>query len=164
MVLAAVLVGLLAATSEEPVNWINAQLLAQERGMAFGVRNEPLRSTAGWGNLIEVHLSHDSQEHVLAGTVLNGEPHIVQIDGYWLDFVARGLVLVSEHVEQPGILGRMGTVLGANGININFVQVGRRERGGPGRMVLGLDDPLTPEVLAQVMSLPSIRTAKMVRL
>ncbi|MBM4429207.1 MAG: phosphoglycerate dehydrogenase [Chloroflexi bacterium] len=164
MVLAAVLVGLLSATAEEPVNWINSQLLAQERGIAFGVRHEPLRNTAGWGNLIEVHLCQDSREHVLAGTILNGEPHIVQIDGYWLDFVARGLVLVSEHIEQPGILGRMGTVLGANGININFVQVGRKERGGPGRMVLGLDDPLTPEVLAQVMSLPSIRSAKMVQL
>ena len=164
LIVSAVLVGLLAGTSEEAVNWVNAHVVAQERGIAFAGRHEPLRSTSGWSNLIELRLSVDSQQHVIAGTILRAEPHIVQIDGYWLDFVARGLLLVSEHIEQPGILGRMGTVLGAAGINISFVQVGRHQRGGPGMMVLGLDDPLTPEVLAQVLALPSIRSARMVRL
>jgi len=105
-----------------------------------------------------------SGRHTLAGTVLRGEPHVVQIDGQWLDFVARGLLLVSEHIEQPGILGRMGTVLGEVGINIHFVQVGRRQRGGPGTLVLGLDDPLTQEALHSILALPSIRSAHMVRL
>jgi D-3-phosphoglycerate dehydrogenase len=164
LILSAVLVGLLAGTTEEAVNWINAQVVAHERGIAFAGRHEPLTSTAGWANLIELRLSTDSQQRVVAGAVLRGEPHIVQIDGYWLDFVARGLLLVSEHIEQPGILGRMGTVLGEAGVNIHFVQVGRRDRGGPGRMVLGLDDPLTPAVLEQVLALPSIRFARMVRL
>jgi uncharacterized protein with ACT and thioredoxin-like domain len=100
----------------------------------------------------------------VAGAVLRGEPHIVRVDDYWLDFVARGLLLVSEHIEQPGILGRMGTVLGNAGVNIHFVQVGRRERGGPGLLVLGLDDQLTPQVLNQVLSLPSIRSARMAKL
>jgi D-3-phosphoglycerate dehydrogenase len=71
---------------------------------------------------------------------------------------------VSEHIEQPGILGRMGTLLGNAGVNIHFVQVGRQERGGPGMLVLGLDDPLSPDCLEQVLGLPSIRSAKMVRL
>ena len=163
LILSAVLVGLLAGTSEEAVNWINAQVVARERGIAFAGRHEPLRGTAGWANLIELRLSVDSQQRMVAGAVLRGEPHIVHIDGYWLDFVARGLLLISEHIEQPGILGRMGTVLGDAGINIHFVQVGRRERGGPGILVLGLDDPLTPEAQEHVLSLPSIRSARMVR-
>jgi len=164
LILSAALVGLLAGASDEPVNWINAQMVAQERGIAIAARHEPLRSTAGWANLIELRFRTDSQERVLAGTILRAEPHIVQIYGYWLDFVAGGLLLVTEHIEQPGILGRMGTVLGNAGVNIHFVQVGRQQRGGPGLLVLGLDDPLTPEVLAQVLALPSIRSAKMVRL
>ncbi len=138
-------------------------MLAHERGIAFAGRQEPL-TRSGWANLIELRLTTDSQQREVAGAVLRGEPHIVQIDGYWLDFVARGLLLVSEHIEQPGILGRMGTVLGNAGVNIHFVQVGRRERGGRGILVLGLDDPLTPEVLEQVLALPSIRSARMVRL
>jgi D-3-phosphoglycerate dehydrogenase len=55
-------------------------------------------------------------------------------------------------------------MLGDAGVNIHFVQVGRQERGGPGTLVLGLDDPLTPEVLEQVLALPSILSARMVRL
>ena len=95
---------------------------------------------------------------------MRAEPHIVQVDGYGLDFLARGLLLVSEHIEQPRILGRMGTVLGNRGVNIHFVQVGRQKRGGPGLLVLGLDDAPTPEVLAEVSALPSILSAKIVRL
>ncbi len=164
LILSAALVGLLAGASEEPLNWINAQMVAQERGIAVAARHEPLRRTAGWANLIELRLATDERQHALAGTILRGEPHIVQIDGYWLDVAAHGLLLVSQHIEQPGILGRMGTVLGNAGINIHFVQVGRQQRGGPGLLVMGLDDPLTPALLEQVLALPSIRSATMVRL
>jgi D-3-phosphoglycerate dehydrogenase len=163
LIVSTVLVGLLKNTSEEPVNWINASVVAQERGIAFAGRRKP-SNEGGWANLIEVRLRTDSGEREVAGTVLRGEPHVVQIDGYWLDFVARGLLLVSRHVEQPGILGRMGTVLGDAGVNIHFVQVGRRERGGPGILVLGLDDTPRPEVLNSVLALPSIRSARMVKL
>lgn len=180
-----VLVGLLAGASEEPVNWINAQWVARERGIAFAGRLEPESNAGGWANWIELRVGSAASggqapaqptapmgwseqcavySHRVAGAVLRGEPHIVRMDDYWLDFVARGLLLVSEHIEQPGILGRMGTVLGNAGVNIHFVQVGRRERGGPGLLVLGLDDALTPAVLEQVLSLPSIRSARMVRL
>ncbi len=164
LVLSAALVGLLSGASEEPVNWINAQVVAHERGIAVAARHEPLRRTAGWANLIELRLTRDARDYILAGTILRSEPHIVQINGYWLDFVAEGLLLVSEHIEQPGILGRMGTVLGDAGVNIHFVQVGRQQRGGPGMLVLGLDDALAPEVLKEVLALPSIRSARMVKL
>lgn len=163
LIVSTVLAGLLKSTAEEPVNWINASVVAQERGIAFAGRRKP-ENEAGWANLIEVRLVSDSQEREIAGAVLRREPHVVQIDGYWLDFVARGLLLITQHTEQPGILGRMGTVLGEAGVNIHFVQVGRRERGGPGILVLGLDDPLSEAVLNQVMALPSIRSAKMVQL
>jgi len=101
---------------------------------------------------------------LLSGTVIRGQPHIVRIDAYWLDFVADGLLLVTEHVEQPGVIGQMGTLLGQEGINISFVQVGRQKRGGPGLMVVGLDDPISDETLARVMTMPSIRSARVIRL
>ena len=58
----------------------------------------------------------------------------------------------------------MGTLLGEAGINIHFVQVGRQERGGAGLLVMGLDDPLSPETQANVLALPSIRSVTMVSL
>jgi D-3-phosphoglycerate dehydrogenase len=180
-----VLVGLLSGGAEEPVNWINAQWVARERGIAFAGRLEPESNANGWANWIELRVGSAAvtgqgagqsagcvrgselcpvYSHRVAGAVLRGEPHIVRVDDHWLDFVARGLLLVSEHIEQPGILGRMGTVLGNAGVNIHFVQVGRRERGGPGLLVMGLDDQLTPEAMRDVLALPSIRSAKMVSL
>jgi hypothetical protein len=164
LVVSSVLVGLLAGSAEEGINWINAGLIAQERGIAFAGRLEPGTTMAGWSNWIELRVIVNGQPRSVAGAVLRNEPHIVHVNGYWLDFVAQGSLLVSEHIEQAGILGRMGTVLGNAGVNIHFVQVGRQERGGPGLLVLGLDDPLTPDVLNQVLALPSIRSARMVRL
>jgi len=164
LLLSAALAGLLQGASEEPVNWINAQVVARERGISLATRLEPPEYALGWASLLELTLCSETSQHVLAGTVLRAEPHIVQVDGYGLDFLAGGLLLVSEHIEQPGILGRMGTVLGNRGVNIHFVQVGRQKRGGPGLLVLGLDDAPTPEVLAQVCALPSILSAKIVRL
>jgi len=164
LVLSAALVGVLHHASEEPVNWINAQMVAHDRGIAVAAGRKPLSSTAGWANLIELRVRSNSKQHIVAGTVLRSEPHIVQIDGFWLDFPARGLLLVSEHIEQPGILGRMGTFLGKAGINIHFVQVGRQQRGGPGMLVMGLDDPLTAETQEDILALPSIRSVRMVRL
>ncbi|MGQ9733398.1 MAG: phosphoglycerate dehydrogenase, partial [Candidatus Zipacnadales bacterium] len=145
---AALLVGLLSSISEEPLNLVNATVIAQSRGLMLVEHKTP--QAENFAGLITLRASTTQGERVLAGTVMRGEPHIVCIDEYWLDFVAEGLLLVSEHIEQPGIIGRMGTLLGNAGINISFVQVGRRQRGGPGVMVLGIDDPLSPEVLAQV--------------
>jgi D-3-phosphoglycerate dehydrogenase len=165
---AAVLAGLFSAASEEPVNLVNAPILAREHGLT--VQEARTSEAQDWPGLITLRTrttqaaSMQTREHVIAGTVLRGKPHVVRIEDYWLDFVPEGLLLVSEHTEQPGVLGRMGTLLGAAGINISFVQVGRRERGGAGVMVLGVDDVLSDAVMQQVRAMPSVRSARLVRL
>ncbi len=164
LVVSSLLVGLLADSAEEGINWVNSQWVARERGISFAARLEPEVTSSGWSHWIELRVQADGVKRSVTGAVLRGEPHVIQVNGYWLDFVARGLLLVSDHREQPGILGRMGTLLGNAGLNIHFVQVGRKERGGAGLLVMGLDDPLTPAVLEQVLALPSIRSARMVRL
>ncbi len=97
------------------------------------------------------------------GSVVRGRPHVVGIDGYWLDFPLEGYLLLSEHVEQAGVLGRMGTILGEAGVSISFVQVGRWGRGSRGVMVLGLDDPVPAGLLERMRALPSIRTARLIQ-
>ncbi len=159
---AALLMGLLSGISEIPLNLVNATVAAQGRGLAIVEHKTP--EAANFASLITLRATTTQGERLVSGTVMRGEPHIVCIDDYWLDFVAEGLLLVSEHREQPGIIGRMGTLLGDAGINIWFVQVGRRERGGPGVMVLGIDDAISPEVLAAIDQLPSVRFARVVEL
>lgn len=162
LITAAALAGLLAEAVQEPVNLVNAPVIAREHGL---VVNEVRTSEAGdFTDLITLRARTTTREHVLAGTVMRGQPHIVRVDDYWLDFVADGSLLVTEHVEQPGIIGQMGTFLGNAGVSISFVQVGRQARGGQGLMVMGLDDALNDGLLAQMMTLPSIRSARVVSL
>lgn len=159
---AAILVGLLGSISDEPVNLVNATMIAKSRGVLLVEQRTP--EAANLTSLITLRVQTTRGERIVAGTVMRGEPHIVRIDDFWLDFVAAGHLLVSEHIEQPGIIGRMGMLLGENGINIHFVQVGRLGRGARGVMVVGIDDPLPSPVLAQVHRLPSIRWARTVEL
>ncbi|MBM3190333.1 MAG: ACT domain-containing protein, partial [Chloroflexi bacterium] len=115
-------------------------------------------------SLVTLRAETTRGERLISGTVVRDEPHIVRIDECWFDFVGRGHLLVSEHTEQPGVIGQMGTILGEAGVNISFVEVGRERRGGRGIMVVGVDEPISPEVLARIMRMPSIRAAHLVSL
>lgn len=157
---AAALTGLLSHTCDEMVNLINAEMVARERGILLSERRVP--AAENFTSLLTLKAATTVGERTLVGTVMRGEPHLVGIDGFWFDSVLEGRLLVSEHVEQPGIIGRMGLLLGEAGVNIFFVQVGRRERGGHGVMVMGVDDPISDELLGRIMTLPSIRAAWLV--
>jgi D-3-phosphoglycerate dehydrogenase len=163
LVTSAALVGLLSESSEEQVNIVNVRLVAQDRGLVVSeVRTSEAQDLAG---LITLRVQNAAGGRTLGGSIIRGRPHIVRIDDYsWFDLLAEGLLLVSEHVEAPGIIGQMGTLLGEAGINISFVQVGRQARGGRGLMVTGIDDAVSPEALGRVLALPSVRSARVVRL
>jgi len=162
LVTASALAGLLSEASEEPVNVVNAPLIARERGLVVNeVRTSEVQDLAG---LITLQAQANGRTRLLAGTVLRDQPHIVRIDDYWIDVTAAGILLVSEHVEQPGVIGQMGTLLGEEGINISFVQVGRQARGGRGIMVVGVDDALSPRAMERIMAMPSIIDAWLVKL
>jgi len=157
---AAALTGLLSHTCDEMVNLINAEMVARERGILLSERRVP--TAENFTSLLTLKAATSVGERALVGTVMRGQPHLVAIDGFWLDFILDGLLLISEHIEQPGIIGRMGLLLGEADVNISFVQVGRRERGGHGVMVVGVDDSISEELLGRIMTLPSIRAAWLV--
>ena len=94
-----------------------------------------------------------------AGTVLREEPHIVEADGYWVDFVPSGPLLFTYHRDRPGMIGRVGTLLGAADVNISGMYVGRQAPREQAMMVLTLDDPVPPAVLAQINSEEDIEGA-----
>lgn len=154
LITASILTGLLSPVAEGPVNRINAMLIARERGWVISERKSV--APENFTSLVTMSVETSAGQRLVAGTVMRDEPHIVRVDDYWLDFVPRGHLLISEHVEGPGIIGRVGMAVGDAGINISFIQLGRQARGGTGLMVLGLDDPVTPELLKAMSELPSI--------
>lgn len=86
----------------------------------------------------------------MRGAVVQGEPHIVSMNGLWVDIAAIGHLLLTGHQDRPGIIGRVGTALGEADINISFMHVGRRAPRSQAIMVLGTDEPVPADLLAQM--------------
>jgi hypothetical protein len=101
---------------------------------------------------------------MVRGSVLQGEPYIVGINEHWVDFPATGNLLLSFHRDRPGIIGRVGTILGQSDINISFMHVGREGPRTDAIMVLGTDEQTPPEILEQLASISHINWLKAVAL
>jgi L-serine deaminase len=85
-----------------------------------------------------------------------GEPRVVQLDAFRVDFVPEGRFLVSRHEDRPGVVGKIGTILGENDINIASMQVGRDAPRGKAMMILAVDDAVDDTVLARLRSIPAM--------
>ncbi len=158
----AALQGLLAPTVEARVTPVNAPLLARERGLRIGERTNP--DAENYAGLLVIRAETAEGSRVFSGTVLRGEPHIIQVDGYWVDFVPTGSLLFTYHRDRPGMIGRVGTLLGASDVNISGMHVGRiapRERA---MMVLMLDEPASEEVLDHIRAEEDVDQAYIVTL
>jgi D-3-phosphoglycerate dehydrogenase / 2-oxoglutarate reductase len=160
---AAAIKGLLAPITEERVNLINARLVARSRGLNV-VEHKAERSESTYASLMTVAVRNNGDERLLAGTTFQEEPRLVRIDDYWVDVTPVGTVLITQHLDRPGMIGRVGTLLGEGDVNISSMQVGRRIRRGDAIMIMNLDEPLSEDLLTQIASIPDIRTVKQVSL
>ncbi|MBI2864528.1 MAG: phosphoglycerate dehydrogenase [Chloroflexi bacterium] len=155
--------GLLEPVSEEVVNLVNANVIANSRGLH--IIEQKGTTCENYTSLVTLKITTSSGVSTVAGTVMRGEPHIVQVDGYWLDVVpSEPYLLFSHHRDRPGIIGAVGTLLGRADINISFMQLGRMRSRGPALMVLGLDEEIPEEQRKGILAIPDITTAKVVKL
>ena len=88
---------------------------------------------------------------------------MVDIDGFRLEAVLEGYMLVFSNLDVPGVIGRMGTLLGQNNVNIAGMQLGREKRGGRAVSIVNVDDPIPAPVLDEIRRMPNIVYAKLVR-
>jgi D-3-phosphoglycerate dehydrogenase len=154
---------LLEGISEERVNVVNASLVAARRGLT--VVEEKEYTCENYSGLITVTASDNQGATTAAATVLRGEPHIVRVRDYWVDIVPTGgYFLFIDHLDQPGMIGAVGKITGDANINISSMLLGRLKARGQALMVLALDEPLSEKHRQQVLALPGVQTAKMVKL
>ncbi len=159
---AAVIRGLLQGISEDNVTIVNANLIAETRGMKIVERKGPGEDV--YANLIRVHLHTSAGETDVTGTVAHDGPHIVAINDFWVDIPpGEGWLLLCENQDQPGMIGAVGTFLGAHDINISFMRVGRMGVRGQALMAVGLDDPISPEQLRELAATPNILSARVTK-
>ncbi|MBI4318214.1 MAG: phosphoglycerate dehydrogenase [Chloroflexi bacterium] len=159
----AALQGLLAPQLTEPVNLVNAPAIARRRGILVSERRTS--AAEGFASLISVEVGTRTGTRSVAGTLFGaGEPRIVRIDQYRVDFEPFGYMLIDSHVDKPGMIGKVGTILGSWHINIAGMQVGRKSPGGRAVTVLSIDDPIPSEVLDQLRAVDGIDDLKFVDL
>ena len=160
---AACLMGILGPISEERVNLVNANLIASQRELRITEQKGP--ATEQYGSLVTVEMETSSGKTAVSGAYIRGETHIVKVDGYWIDIVATGgYMMFTDHQDQPGMIGAVGTITGKHDINIGFMEVGRLEPRGRATMILGLDDPMPELVLNEIRALSNVYQVKVVQL
>jgi D-3-phosphoglycerate dehydrogenase len=154
---------LLAVILEENVTDVNAPYLARQRGLRVVESKTPVSDH--FASLLSAELRTDAGSWQVAGTLFHRtEPRIVQVDGYGMEAHPSGWMLVFSNDDVPGVIGRIGTLFGAHGINIAGMQLGRQQPGGRAVSILNLDGAVSDAVLAELRALPNIRSATLVRL
>lgn len=157
----AILTGLLAPIMSETVNFVNAPVIAEARGIR--VTESKSQSTGDFTSLVSIDAKTDKGNKQLSGTITGkSDVRIVNIDGYRVDVVPDGTMLVAPHTDKPGIIGKVGTLLGDRGINIAGMHVGRKEQGSRAIMVLAIDSAIPDDVMCEIERLPGIDAAKQV--
>jgi D-3-phosphoglycerate dehydrogenase len=160
---ASVIRGLLRPISEETVNMVNANLVALSRGWNIEERKRTSHDT--FLNLIHVKVGTTESEVTVGGTVEHGHPNIVIINGLDMDLVPvpGTFLLACDNEDRPGMIGRVGTLLGGWDINIQSMQVGRRGRRGRALMAIAVDESPTPEQLDAIEAIDGIYNVRLVR-
>lgn len=155
--------GLLDPILQENVNFVNAPLVARNRGIT--VIQTTKDNAEDYNNLITVTVYTDKGQRILAGTLFQGnDPRVVNIDGYRINAATTGHMLVIPHIDKPGIVGKVGTLVGDKDINIAGMQVGRIELGGKAIMVMMVDNIVPQCALDKMAKIDGILEVKMVSL
>lgn len=159
----AVLKGLLTPILEDAVNFVNAPVVAKERGIEV---KEVKSSDAGdFTSVIRVRVEAGRKSHHLAGTLYNRkDSRIIEIDNFQVEIVPEGHMMLILNVDRPGVIGTVGQVLGEHGINIAQMQCSRETRGGNALLIIGLDAPLPIGVLETIKRAKNILSVKLVDL
>lgn len=151
--------GVFGRSTDEPVSFVNAPQLAADRGIE--VKDTSTSASVDWINLISV----SGGDHQIAGTLvgLRADPRLVQIDGHSIDVPPAANLLVVRNDDRPGVIGRVGTVLGDAGVNIDDMDVGRRPQADGAVMVIATSAPVEEPVAEALRASDGVLSVSVVR-
>lgn len=160
---ASFLTGLLGAVLDQPINVVNAAVLARERGLALSERTR--EQSEDFSSLITVRLETGAGPVVIGGTLFGRrEPRITHLDGYRIDLTPAPHMLFIWNVDRPGMIGRVGSILGDHRVNIAGMQVGRAAPGGTAVMVLTVDCSVPAPVVREIAEVDGIAAIRAVEI
>jgi len=162
--------GILNQALEEKANLVNAASIADARGLRVHESPKTEASTGGAGSVLSIFLKSSTEEHMVKGAVLHGSaPRLLHVDGIDVEAPLERNLIYMRNRDVPGVIGKVGTILGEESINIADFSLGRRsaEKDSAQReaiAVVHVDGTVPPEVLAKLRQIPAVQTAKAVRL
>ncbi len=156
--------GILDQILDQYVNFVNAPLIAQERG----IKVVEIKSSKpiDFASSITIKVkTKDEKENIVEGALFGkNDPRIVRINKFLLDAVPVGYILILQNLDKPGVIGNVGTLLSSYNINIARVHLGRESTGGEAMSFWNIDTPPTEEVMEKLTNLPHILSAQLVKL
>ena len=159
---AAVLRGLLETTTTERVNLVNAGALARARGITVVERKTP--DAGAYAAQLSLSTEMRDQPIAVAGTVAAGEPRITRLGDYRLDMEPADVMLITRHTDKPGMVGRIGAMLGEADVNISAMHLARSRPREDALMILALDDDVSEAVEAAIRALDAVIDLWIIRL
>lgn len=154
--------GFLSPILDDPVNFVNAPAMMEDRGVR--VTESKTGHAEDFVSLITVR-TLDGEETEVAGTLFGrNDPTIVRIEDYRVDAPPYGHMLIVHNVDQPGMIGRVGTLLGKHDVNIAGMHNGREQIGGEAVMVLNVDGEVSKDVRGELTEIEGIKSARYVSL
>jgi D-3-phosphoglycerate dehydrogenase len=161
----AILKGILGRSVNEPVSFVNAPLLARDRGLTVS----EMRSTGSQDYVSQISLraQTESESEIEVGGTLLGKKNaerVIQVWDFEVEIEPAPHMLFFVYEDRPGIIGKVGTILGEHGINIATMEVGRKAAGGDALMALTVDSPVPPDVLRVVAEAIDAHTIRAVTL
>lgn len=160
---AAVMVGMLTdIVGRGGVNLVNALHLAESRGIHMS--RVLLRPESEYSEHLELRLSGGGMETRVAGALRGDHPRIVRINAYSVDIRPSGVLVILRNRDVPGVIGRVGTLLGAAGVNIAEYHQGRLEAGGEALAAIAVDEKLPPDLLEELSDVRDILWVRQVKL
>jgi D-3-phosphoglycerate dehydrogenase / 2-oxoglutarate reductase len=158
----AILKGFLQLAGGSEVNEVNAPALAQSLGLKI---TETRLSAAGdYTDLLELSASAEGKTISVAGAFFGATPRIVSVNSRPVEARPHGVILILENTDRPGIVGRIGTLLGNHGVNIATMSLSRNQAGGTALTVLNLDTAPSEELLGEIRASGDIHSAQVIEL
>ncbi len=162
-ILSAAVTGLLRPALGNGVTLVNALSLAKERGIEVVEATSSAR--IAFSNLVALRLKTSEAELSIAGTLFGpNQLRVVEVDGVEIDAIPRGHMLLIKNDDKPGVVGQLGTRLGACSVNISRMSVGTRAGSVRAVMLLGVDNPVPPETLAEIGRTEGVREVRGIQL
>ncbi|KAH9297179.1 hypothetical protein KI387_028861 [Taxus chinensis] len=159
--------GLIEPISDSFVNLVNADFVAKQRGLKITEEKVPSDGSPGQPlDSIQVQLAHveskfasalsESGDIIVQGKVKNGIPYLTKVGAFSVDVSLEGSLILCRQVDQPGMIGKVGSILGSENVNVNFMSVGRTAPRRKAVMAIGVDDEPPKETLKRIGEIPAV--------